>query len=186
MTSRKTPIEIHRSEPWLIIAALCLMAWPRSLFSQAIEQWEKAMNEADRLRHLGQYQEAEKSYLSALEEAAKFGSQDPRLAKSLNDLAAVYKRQGKYTEAEPLYYRALAIWEKTLGPEHAYFAAGLNNLALLCGAQGRHSQAELLYRRSLAIWEKTLGPEHPNVAANLNNLAGLYRAQARYAEAEPL
>ena len=63
MTSRKTPIEIHRFEPWLIIAALCLMAWPRSLFSQAIEQWEKAMHEADRLRHLGQYQEAEKKLL---------------------------------------------------------------------------------------------------------------------------
>ena len=126
MTSRKIPIEIHRFEPeWLIIAALCLIAWPHSLFSQEIQQWEKAINEADRLRHLGQYQEAEKSYLSALEEAAKFGSQDPRLAKSLNDLAALYKRQGKYTEAEPLNYRALAIWEKTLGPEHEDFAAGL-------------------------------------------------------------
>lgn len=37
--------------------------------------------------------------------------------------------QGKYAEAEPLYRRALAIQEKTLGPEHPKVAASLNNLA---------------------------------------------------------
>jgi tetratricopeptide (TPR) repeat protein len=34
----------------------------------------------------------------------------------LNDLASLYQNQGRYTEAEPLYKRALAISEKALGP----------------------------------------------------------------------
>ena len=37
---------------------------------------------------------------------------------SLNNLALLYDNQGKYNEAEPLYQRALAIDEKTLGPDH--------------------------------------------------------------------
>ena len=37
---------------------------------------------------------------------------------SLNNLAGLYERQGRYEQAEPLYKRALVIVEKVLGPEH--------------------------------------------------------------------
>ena len=93
------------------------------------------------------------------------------MAASLNNLALLYKDQGKYADAEPLYQRALAIWEDALGPAHPDVATSLNNLAGLYYAQGQYAEAEPLYRRALAIWEKALGPEHPKVAANLNNLA---------------
>jgi tetratricopeptide (TPR) repeat protein len=75
---------------------------------------------------------------------------------------------------EPLYARALAIWEKTLGPEHPNAAKSLNNLAGLYYNQGQYAKAEPLYQRTLAIGEKALGPEHPDVATRLNNLALLY------------
>ena len=39
--------------------------------------------------------------------------------------------QGRYADAEPLYKRALAIYEKALGPDHPYVATTLNNLAVL-------------------------------------------------------
>ena len=94
--------------------------------------------------------------------------------------------QGKYTEAEPLYQRALAIDEKALGPEHPDVATDLNNLALLYQGQGKYTEAEPLHKRALAIWEKALGPEHPHVGQSLNNLAALYQAQGKYTEAEPL
>jgi hypothetical protein len=38
-------------------------------------------------------------------------------------------RQGKYADAIPLAQRALAIREKTLGPDHPDVATSLNNLA---------------------------------------------------------
>ena len=42
--------------------------------------------------------------------------------RDLNNLAALYYAQGQYAQAEPLYKRALAIWEKALGPDHPYVA----------------------------------------------------------------
>ncbi|CAM9843341.1 unnamed protein product, partial [Ectocarpus sp. 13 AM-2016] len=81
--------------------------------------------------------------------------------------------QGKYSEAEPLYERSLAIRQKALGFDHPDVAQSLNNYAELLRAQGKYDEAEPLYERSLAIREKALGPEHPDVAQSLNNRARL-------------
>ncbi len=99
-----------------------------------------------------------------------FGPDHPNLATSLNILAELYRAQGQYAAAEPLYQQALAIREKALGPDHPDVATSLNNLAELYRAQGQYAAAEPLYKRSLAIREKALGPDHPHVAAFLNNL----------------
>lgn len=37
--------------------------------------------------------------------------------------------QGKYDEAQPLYERAIVIWEASLGSDHAQVATGLSDLA---------------------------------------------------------
>jgi len=107
------------------------------------------------------------------------------VARSLNNLALLYKTQGDYAKAEPLYKRSLAIAEEALGPDHPSVATSLNNLAVLYDTQGDYAKAEPLYKRSLAITEEALGPDHPDVATSLNNLA-LYRATNRSADAEAL
>jgi hypothetical protein len=40
------------------------------------------------------------------------------VAQGLHNLASVYERLGRDEESEPLYRRALAVREKSLGPEH--------------------------------------------------------------------
>ena len=80
---------------------------------------------------------------------------------SLNNLAELYRNQGRYADAEPLYKRSLAIYEKALGPDHPDVATSLNNLAALYDAQGRYADAEPLYKRSLAICEKRSVPIIP-------------------------
>jgi tetratricopeptide (TPR) repeat protein len=97
------------------------------------------------------------------------GPEHPNLATSLNNLAVLYRAQGKYAEAEPLYKRSLAIMEKALGPDHPNVALILNNLAVLYRAQGKDVQAGPLYKRSLAIRKKALGSEHPDVGQSLNS-----------------
>ena len=97
----------------------------------------------------------------------------------------MYRSQGNYPSAEPLYKRSLAIREKALGAEHPDVATSLNNLAELYRSQGNYPVAEPLFKRSLAILEKALGADHPNVSASLNNLALLYEAQGNYPAAEP-
>jgi CHAT domain-containing protein len=94
--------------------------------------------------------------------------------------------QGNYSQAEPLYQRALAIYEKRLGKEHFLVAYSLGNLATLYVELGNDSQAEPLIQRALAIREKVLGKEHPLVADSLGNLALLYVTQGNYSQAEPL
>ena len=70
------------------------------------------------------------------------GAQHPGTALSLNNLAELYRVQGDYAAAEPLYKRALAIREKTLGAQHPSTATSLNNLALLYDSQGDYATAE--------------------------------------------
>ncbi len=96
------------------------------------------------------------------------------------------EQSAQYAQAEPLYQRALAIREKTPGPEHPDTATTLHQLAVLYWNQGKYEQAEPLYQRALAICEKVLGPEHPSTGTTLHGLAMLYWWQGNYQQAEPL
>ena len=73
------------------------------------------------------------------------------MAESLNNLAELYRTQGKYAEAEPLYKRSLAILEKVLGPNHPDVAKSLEIYAALLQETGRGSEAEELGSRAKAI-----------------------------------
>ena len=51
-------------------------------------------------------------------------------------LAPTLQDQGKLEEAEEPTRRALAVWEKALGPDHPHVAIGLNNFASLLQVRG--------------------------------------------------
>ncbi len=108
------------------------------------------------------------------------------LAAALNNLGQVHAGQGRDDLAEPLYRRAIALMEKSLGLDTPLLSAELTNLAALYQRQGRFAEAEPLFKRALAVSEKGLSREHPDVGRALNNLATLYVKQERQAEAEPL
>ncbi len=82
----------------------------------------------------------------------------------------------RLAEAEPLMRRALAIDEKSYGPDHPNVAIRLNNLAMLLQATNRLAEAEPLMRRALSILETSLGPDHPNTVIVRDNLAALEAA----------
>ncbi|MCP4696462.1 MAG: CHAT domain-containing protein [Gammaproteobacteria bacterium] len=110
----------------------------------------------------------------------------PRSLISVNNLAVLYRVQGRYGEAEPLSLRALRVREQVQGKEHPDTLISVNNLAELYRVQGRYGEAEPLYLRALRIREQVLGKEHPDTLISANNLAMLYQAQNRYNEANPL
>ena len=134
----------------------------------------------------GHYKDLLKKYQYILGEAKAHDIKDIQYANALENVAILYYKMGLYTEAEPLYKRALSIYDQALGPDHPDVATSLNNLAELYRHQARYTDAEPLYKRALLIYEKSLNPEHPDVAMGLNNLALLYVSQARYTDAEPL
>src|SRR5712691_450410 len=124
----------------------------------------------------GNFQEAERLLRIAVEKAESAGASHWRLATSLNNLAEVYRLQGRFDEAEALYRCAIQIDEKlfeanstersvplresgikiSYGDPASDLASDLNNLALLCDAQGRYSEAISLFRRAIRIAESVL------------------------------
>src|SRR5215475_10689847 len=108
---------------------------------------------------------------------ARFGAGHPDYAVALNKLGIVYWKQGKYSEAEGLHKRALAIREKALGANHRDVGQTLHNLALVYADQRKYGGAEERYKRALAVREQALGGSHPDVGQTLNNLGNVYRDQ---------
>jgi Tetratricopeptide repeat len=51
----------------------------------------------------------------------------------------LYREQRRYAEAEPLFQRAIKIWERAHGPNHPDVANSLNNLAMLYRVEGRYT-----------------------------------------------
>ena len=149
-----------------------------NLYSERVQSGKSA----DRERELAL---AQKYLNQAIVLQTQFQQQDA-LANSLNNLAELYRSQGRYKDAEPLYLQSLEIRKRQLGNDHPDVASSLNNLAGLYRSQGRYNDAEPLYLQSLDIRKRQLGDDHPDVATSLNNLAFLYYSQGRYNDAEPL
>ena len=62
---------------------------------------------------------------------ALYGPNHPNLADSLSNLAILYNQSGDYDKAQPLYERALQIYQTVHGPDHADVAHTLTDLAVL-------------------------------------------------------
>lgn len=76
-------------------------------------EWKILNDETLELLRTGQYERGVKVAQAALKVAEQnVGPEHPDVATSLNNLAALYDKQGDYAKAEPLYKRSLAIWEK--------------------------------------------------------------------------
>lgn len=98
----------------------CLSTCPTQAGQAEWQQYNQAgLKALDETR----YPEAERLFKSAISELEAAGLDSPDLASSLSNLAIVYMNQKKFAQAEPLYKRALEIYERTKGPDHPYTAS---------------------------------------------------------------
>ena len=74
------------------------------------------------------YPAAEQVCQAAVAAAEKEAQNTPLHAMTLNNLAELYRAQGHYAQAEPLFKRALAMQEHTLGPVHPLTKAARESL----------------------------------------------------------
>lgn len=137
------------------------------------DEWKRLVEEGNASYENGKIPEAEVKFIAALEEAEKFGEEDSRLALSLNNLAAMYHEQGKYTMAEPLYKRALDIRVKVHGDSHPDIALNHHNLALLYSARRMYPIAEKHYKTALEMREEIFGKDAPELISTLQYYAQL-------------
>ncbi|GMU56926.1 MAG: hypothetical protein AMXMBFR33_60720 [Candidatus Xenobia bacterium] len=146
--------------------------------------WLKICQEGQKFFQEGSYVEAEQYFQSALEQSRFLN--EVQQATSKNNLAELYRVQGRYADAEPLYHESLALREQFLGEHHPHVGGSLNNLANLCYAQGRYTRARVLYRKALTVWERSLPESDLRIAVCLNNLAVIYRIQSKFPQSESL
>ena len=104
----------------------------------------------------------------------------PDVAYPLHGLANLYREQGKYAQAEPLYQRALRIWEQQLGPEHPETAEIIHDLARFREAQDNCEETSVWYTRALAVREQTLGAQHPKTTETRTRFVALLHAMEQH------
>ncbi|KAF1818788.1 uncharacterized protein K489DRAFT_390952 [Dissoconium aciculare CBS 342.82] len=91
------------------------------------------------------------------------GEEDPSTLTSMANLAATYRNQGRWGEAEQLEVRVMETRTRE-----------------------RWSEAEQLQVRVMETRTTVLGPEHPDTLTSTANLAGTYREEGKWGEAEKL
>jgi Tetratricopeptide repeat len=77
------------------------------------------------------------------------GSDHPDTTTCLNNLAALYKRQGRYKEAEPLHQRAMKISIAFLGVNHPQTQQIIKNLSTLSLDINANREVEALINLSI-------------------------------------
>jgi tetratricopeptide (TPR) repeat protein len=114
------------------------------------------------------------------------GHEHPETLSTINNLAGLFRDQGKYAQAEPLLTKVLEVRRRVLGQEHPDTLLSMNNLALLYLHQSKYRAAEAIYIKVLEFQRHVLAAEHPRRLASMNDLAALYIKTHKYAMAEPL
>jgi tetratricopeptide (TPR) repeat protein len=100
-------------------------------------------------------------------------------ARALNNIGAVYGAQGRHSEAETFYERALEIREKVKSPVE--MADTLHNLAETLTKMGRYDQALQRYVRALEV-RRGIGDKRAT-AIESYGIGTLFDSQGRYGAA---
>ena len=72
----------------------------------------------------------------------------------------LYESLGEYNQAKELQEKALTIYEKIFGEDHAHVATSYKNLASVYNSLGEHNQGKELCEKALTIREKIFGEDH--------------------------
>lgn len=108
-------------------------------------------------------------------------------SKCLHRLAELYRLQGNYVSAEPLYHRALTMNNETECLMVEYICADLDALVDIYVKRKDYILAETFCRKSLIICEKySYTFDAMVVWEHIENLAKLYKMQNKFKQAETL
>jgi tetratricopeptide (TPR) repeat protein len=99
-------------------------------------------------------------------------------------LGSDYGHQGRESEAEAYFRRALAIQEKFLSASSIDAANCVRSLAVLLCDEGKYAEATPLWRRALATFKARKGPRSVEVCTCLHSLGWLALQQHQYEQGE--
>jgi hypothetical protein len=91
----------------------------------------------------------------------------PDTLASMANLAATYRNQGRWKEAEELEVQVLETRKRVL-TEHPDTLISMHNLASTLQSQARHEEAYALMERCFQLREQVLGGQHSDAQLSLN------------------
>lgn len=147
-----------------------------------VVSWQELNRQGEEAFHRGDYDEAESLFGQALARSGGFEPDDPRIAETLNNLGNLYFNLDLYNEAENSVRRALAIREKTAGPDALVVADSLNDLGMIYLTKGKIADAKPLVERALTIRQKKLKPDDEDIASSLQTMASIYHKEGKLKE----
>src|SRR5580765_7869634 len=165
---------------------LLLIALRNPANASNLETWKANQDAAAKASKLAHFPEAEKFLLANKGLAETFSSKDARLPRTVFDLAQVYRAEGKYSDALPLYERALQIYVQLYGPESKELADTLDGECELYKSLNDYVHAEGLLVKSLVMRQNLLPADSTDVAQSKNDLGEVYTATGAFDKAEPL
>ena len=134
--------------------------------------------------HAGRLREAEVQLVGALTYWSSSDKPSEDLGKALYNLAAVYRTQARYTEATPLYERALAVNEELVGPTELSNIPILNGIGLLYDDTAEYTRAQQIMERAISIIELGRAENTPDAATSFATLGMILEAQGSVNKAE--
>ncbi|MHC4143291.1 MAG: tetratricopeptide repeat protein [Planctomycetota bacterium] len=138
-------------------------------------------------REQARYREAVSSLDRALTIMRGAGSEQSRdVAPFKVDMARLLVIQGDFTRAESYFASAMAVIEKSYGPDHLYTTKVLTSMAKLYVLQGRYAQAEELMSRAIPVQEGVYGSNHHFLVPARLVMSRIYQAKGDLADAKAL
>ncbi len=137
-------------------------------------------------KRLNRFQEAEQMYKRALDlRRRRLPALRPEIAESMNNLAEVYRLEGRYWEARNLTQAAVRALEQA-DPQSPDMPVFLNNWAGLERDLQHLDRAEQLLHKAWNIAERSNKPEDGSLAIIMNTLAQVRADLHDYENAERL
>ncbi|GJL62422.1 MAG: hypothetical protein NPIRA04_10760 [Nitrospirales bacterium] len=169
---------------WIIVIFFSSAAYPQSTSESLCEEGESQYQRAEKTYHDGNYALASTTAQSAVLELAQcYGDNHLRVASSLNTLGLAFKDQGKLSQAQESFEKALQIQKNHYHSDHPDIAESLTNLGQVHFEMNHIHQAQDLTERGLRMRIDILGSDHPDVAMSLNYQARFHYRQGQFGDA---
>ncbi len=104
---------------------------------------------------------------------------------SLNNLASLLYHKGQYSEAEKLQQQAIAIYQKSLKPEHWMIQRSRSHLGACLSKLKRYREAEEQLLPAYAGLKAMRGDQHALTRKAVSRLIELYEAWGKPDQAAP-
>jgi len=111
-----------------------------------------------------------------------YGIIHPEVAKVYTALSHIYYNHGRKEGAVELAFKAVIVYERTVGVDSTDALVAYLNLGLFCHANDQTNLALGYLRHSLELWKVIYGPNHPESVTTMNNVAVMLQQQKQYHE----